>query len=414
MRHSLLAGGAAVPALAACAFAVSVLTAPAGVLAIRGGTVYTMAGEPVTNGVVLVRDGRIAEVGASDAVVVPDDAEVLAAAVVMPGIIDARTTVGLSGILNYNHDQEQLETSAPMQPELRAIDAYNGRDPLVKWLRDFGITTVNTGHAPGTLVSGQTMVLKTDRESIDEGAVLRPYAMLAGSLGPDAMSGGAPGTRAKAVAMLRAELLKARDYVRKQDEGREDAAKQPERNLRLEAFAAVLRKEVPLAITVHRHQDISAALRLAAEFDFTLILDGASEAYLLLDAIKAAGVAVLVHPTMQRPAGEAENMTMTLARQLHEAAIPFAFQSGHEGYVPKVRVVLFEAAMAAAYGLPKEAAMAGITIDAARLLGIGDRTGSLEKDKDADIALFDGDPFEYTSHCVGVVIDGVVVSREKH
>ncbi|MCB1099909.1 MAG: amidohydrolase family protein [Verrucomicrobiae bacterium] len=382
-------------------------------LAVLGGTVYTMAGAPITDGVVLVRDGKIAAVGKQGTVPIPDNAEQLTAAVVMPGIIDARTTVGLSGILNSPHDQEQLETSSPMQPELRAIDAYNGRDPLVKWLREFGITTVNTGHAPGALISGQTMILKTNTEEITADSVIRPYAMLAGSLGADAMGDGGPGTRAKAVAMLRADLLKAQDYVKKLEEGKADTEKKPDRDLRKEAFAAVLQKKVPLAITVHRHQDIAAALRLAEEFDFNLILDGASEAHLMLDTIKAAGVSVLVHPTMQRAGGEAENMTMTMARQLHDAGIPFAFQSGYESYVPKVHVVLFEAAMAATYGLPKEDALAGITVNAAKLLGISERAGSLEAGKDADLALYDGDPLEFTSHCVGVVIDGNIVSREK-
>ena len=104
-------------------------------LAVHGATVYTMAGEPIKDGIVLVHDGKIAAVGMQGEVVIPENAEQLSAAVVMPGLIDARTTVGLSGILNSAHDQEQLETSSPMQPELRAIDAYNGRDPLVTWLR---------------------------------------------------------------------------------------------------------------------------------------------------------------------------------------------------------------------------------------------------------------------------------------
>ena len=209
-------------------------------------------------------------------------------------------------------------------------------------------------------------------------------------------------------------MIKAQDFLKKTEEGKADAEKKPDRNLRHEAFAAVLQKEVPLAITVHRHQDITAALRIAEEFDFKLILDGASEAHLLLDRIKKSGVSVLVHPTMQRPAGDAENMTFTMAKQLRDAEIPFAFQSSHENYVPKVRVVLFEAALAATYGLPQEAALAGITVDAAKMLGISDRVGSLEVGKDADLALYDGDPLEFTSHCTGVIIDGKFISAEKH
>ena len=172
----------------------------------------------------------------------------------------------------------------------------------------------------------------------------------------------------------------------------------------------MLKKELPLLVTAHRVTDMAAALRVAKEFDIRIVLDGASEAYLLTDAIKAAGVPVILHPTMARAGDDAENMSMETAATLRKAAIPFALQSGYESYVPKTRVVLFEAALAAARGLSLDEALAAITIDAARILGIDQRVGSLEPGKDGDIALFDGDPFEYTTHVTGVVIDGQVVS----
>ena len=140
------------------------------------------------------------------------------------------------------------------------------------------------------------------------------------------------------------------------------------------------------------------------------MLDGAAEAYLLVDQIKAAGVPVILHPTMFRSRGEAKNLSFETAAKLRAAGIPVALQSGYEGYVPKTRVVLFEAAVAASNGLKFEEALATITVDAAKILGVDDRIGSIEAGKDADLALFDGDPFEYTSHCVGTVIDGRVVS----
>jgi imidazolonepropionase-like amidohydrolase len=116
---------------------------------------------------------------------------------------------------------------------------------------------------------------------------------------------------------------------------------------------------------------------------------------------------------MYRAVGETENLSYETAAKLKEAGIPFALQSGYEGYVPKTRVVLWEAALAAANGLTPTAALSSITIDAARLLGIANRVGSLEAGKDADIAMYDGDPFEYTTHCTGVIIDGQVVSTDK-
>jgi imidazolonepropionase-like amidohydrolase len=116
---------------------------------------------------------------------------------------------------------------------------------------------------------------------------------------------------------------------------------------------------------------------------------------------------------MQRAVGETENQSSLTPKKLLDAGIPVAFESGYEGYVPKVRVVLYEAAQAAANGVTPEQALAGITINAAKMVGVADRVGSLEVGKDGDIALYDGDPFEYTTHCVGVVIEGKVVSEVK-
>ncbi len=392
-------------------------------IAVRGETVHTMAGEPIEDGVVVVIGGKIAAVGPAGSTTIPDGMTILEAKVVTPGLIDARSVVGIAGYLNQPQDQDQLELSAPIQPELRAIDAYNGRDRLVEWVRQFGVTTLHTGHAPGWLVSGQTMIVKTRGEDVDR-AVVEPVAMVAATLGEGATTGPrrrlrggpdrskAPGSRSKAVALLRAELIRAREYLESLQKAEDD--KKPERDLRLEALGRVLQGEIPLLLTAHRHQDLKAALRIKAEFDIPMVLDGAAESYLLVDAIRAAGVPVIIHPTMARAFGEAENLSMATAATLVEAGIPVALQSGYEAYVPKTRVVLFEAAVAAAHGLPFDRALATITIDAARILGIEDRVGSLEIGKDGDLALYDGDPFEYTSHCTGVVIEGEVVSDEAH
>jgi imidazolonepropionase-like amidohydrolase len=169
--------------------------------------------------------------------------------------------------------------------------------------------------------------------------------------------------------------------------------------------------EVPALITAQRVSEIMSALRLKDEFGLRLVLDGAAEAYLIPTEIKRANVPVILHPTMARHNGTMENATFETARKLRDAGITVALQSGFEGYVPKTRVVLFEAAMATAYGLSFEEALATITIDAARILGLDRRVGSLETGKDGDVVLFDGSPFEYTSHVCGVIIEGRVVSE---
>jgi imidazolonepropionase-like amidohydrolase len=388
-------------------------------IAVRAGTVYTAAGDVIEDGVVVIRDGKISAVGPAASVNIPSGLTVLDAAVVTPGLIDAHSVVGLAGYMNQDDDQDQLERSEPIQPELRAVDAYNAREPLVEWLRTFGITTIHTGHGPGEIISGQTLIAKTTGNTVAT-SVINPAAMVAATIGEGAVISGdegrkTPGTRGKVAAMLRTELVKAQGYAAKGAAAAEDDEKDaPPRDLRLEALASVLAGDTPLLITANRHNDIMTALRIAEEFDINIVLDSASESYLLLDEIKAAGVPVIVHPAMARAGGERDNLSFTTAEKLINAGIPTAFQSGFEGYVPKTRVVLFEAALTLAYGLRFEQALAAITIDAAKILGIEDRVGSIEVGKDGDLALYDGDPFEYTSHAVGTIIDGVQVSDKTH
>ncbi|MSU19490.1 MAG: amidohydrolase [Lacunisphaera sp.] len=388
-------------------------------IAVMGATIYTMAGAPLKDGVILLRDGKITALGPKASVKIPEGYRILQAAVVTPGLIDAHATVGLSGLLNQAQDQDMLEKSSAVQPELRALDAYNAKDPLVRWVRSYGVTTVNTGHAPAALISGQTMIVKTFGRTADED-VINPAAMTAVTLGRNGLTnaeGGpaaskSPGNRSKAVAMLRAELIKAQEYAKKREA--KDESKRPARDLKTETLLRALAGVQPLLITANRQQDIISALRLAQEFNLKIVLDGCADAPMVLAQIKASGFPVIVHPTMQRSYEDMENLSVETAGKLQAAGIPIALQSGYEAYVPKTRVVLFEAAVAAAHGLGFEAALASITSGAAQLLGIADRTGSLVVGKDADLALYDGDPFEYTSHCIGTIVGGIVFADGAH
>ncbi len=395
---------------ATCFGLFTALLSPQEPLAIRGKVVLTMTGAPLANGVVLVRDGKITAVGTAAQVDVPEGTRVLEANVVVPGLIDAHATVGLTGLYNVPHDQDQLEKSAPVQPELRALDAFHAKDELVGWVRSFGVTTVNTGHSPGALISGQTMVVKLHGRGADQDVVV-PLAMVATSLADSgrASGGKAPGTRAKSVAMLREELQKAREYA-----GKRQRDESTPIDLGLEVMAKVIAGEVPLLVTAHRSHDILSALRVAEEFGIRVVIDGAAEAYTVLPELAAAKVWVLPHPAMARTTGDLANGTMELPKLLLEGKVPFALQTGYESYVPKTRVVLFEAGVAVGHGLLADAALRALTIDAARLLGVDARLGSLAVGKDADLALFDGDPFEYTTHCTGVVIDGLAYDGERH
>ncbi len=376
-------------------------------IAVKGETVYTVSGEILNNGVVLVKDGKIERVGSATDISIPDTYKVYEAAVVSPGLIDARTVVGLSGIYNQDSDQDQLETSNAIQPQLRAIDAYNAREELVKFVMDKGVTTIHTGHGPGALASGQTMIAKTGYNTAEE-AVIDTTSMIAMTLGSGVSRNfKTPGTRAKGMAMLRQKFIDAQAYAEKQN-----SDNPPSTDLEMEALADVLSGKVTALITAQKANDIMTALRLKEEFNFNMVLDGAAEAYLVLDEIKEAGIPVIVHPTLVRTYGDTENASFETAGKLHQAGIPFAFQSGYEGYVPKTRIILFEAAIAVANGLPGEAALKALTLDAAKILGLDRRVGSIAEGKDADLVLYDGDPFEYTTHVTGVLVDGKVVKGD--
>ncbi len=406
-----------VGATLAAAALLAAAVVPVGVeaqVAVRGEMVHPVAGPPITDGVVLIgADGRIEAVGPVSEIEIPAGYRTLSGAVVTPGLVDAHSVVGLAGYLNQPHDQDQFDRSGPIQPELRAVDAYNARETLVEWLRNHGVTTVHTGHAPGPLVSGQTMIVKTRGLSVDD-AVVEPLTTVAVTLGPEtsgATSGG-PGSRGRAVTMLRQELIRAAEYQRRRTAADED--ERPSRDLRLETLAQMLDGEVRTMITAQRAMDIAAALRLADEFDLDLVLDGAAEAYLMADDIRAAGVPVILHPTLARFTGALENATYESVRILRDAGVPVTIQSGYEAYVPKTRVVLFEAGPLLGHGLSFDETLALVTLDAARILRVDDRVGSLEPGKHGDVAIFEGDPFEYVTRVCGVVIEGEIVSEGCH
>lgn len=388
-------------------------------IAIYGETIHTMAKtadgkwqQPISDGVVLIVDGKITAVGPQASVEVPEGALEMRGKVVTPGLIDARSVVGLAGWLNIDHDSDHIERSSPIQPELAALDAYNPREPLIEWVRSFGVTTLHTGHAPGQLISGQTFIVKTRGNSVDD-AVVQRQSMVAATLGSDALRSGkeSPGTRAKQMSMLRQKFIEAKAYQEKVAKAAADEEKDaPARDLRKEAMVQILEGKMPLMINAHSSVDIQNVLRLQKEWQIPVVLQGGAECYDFIEPLKAQGIPVILHPTMMRSSGVGKNASMDTAAKLIAAGVPVAMGSGYESYVPKTRVVLWEAAIACAYGCEFQDALGLITHSAAALLGIGDRVGSLEVGKDGDAALFDGDPFEYTSHCLGTVIEGEVVS----
>jgi len=377
-------------------------------LLIEAERLHPVSGPSLESGVVWVKDGRIAGVGTAGSVKAPAGARVLRAKVVTPGLIDVHTSVGLSGLLNVPDVLDQDERS-PGNAELRAIDAFNPDEPLLRYLLEHGVTLIQTGPGPANPIGGQAGIFRTYGRSADAMAVRFPSAVVF-NLGDVPKAEGedvdeAPRTRMGTAALIRRALSGTAG-----SEGgvsiRLGLGSGPKRSV----LERVARGELPAIFTAHRADDLLTAVRIANEFELDWLLAGATEGYLVARELRDARARLLVGPIMERPESiETINASHENAAVLRAAGIPIAIRSGFEEYVPRTRVVLFEAALAAANGLGFDEALRAITLAPAELLKVERDYGSLEVGKVADLALFDGDPFEYTSHVVGVVASGNVV-----
>ncbi len=349
-------------------------------------------------GVIIVKDGKILRVhqGPADIKNMP----VYKAKYVTPGLIDPFCAVGLSGAWNIPADQDQDETSDPNQADLRVLDGFNPREPLLEFLQANGTTVVHATPGRQNAIAGRSGVFRTDGNTVDAAAVT-PVAAVLVNLG-EVPKGKNPTSRMGVAALVRKNFAEAQAYAAKPP-----AAKNP----KLEALLPALEGKVPVYFAAHRKDDIQTALRIAAEFKLKPVIALGTEGYRMMDELKKAGVPVVVHPTMQRAASSMETLHSFTgsAAVLDSAGIPVTICTGFEGYVPKTRVLRHEAAMAVAAGMDKDRALRAITINAAKLLGIDKEYGSIEVGKVADLVLYDGDPFEHTTHVTRTIMRGKVV-----
>jgi imidazolonepropionase-like amidohydrolase len=379
--------------------------------AVFAGRLHTVGRGTIADGAVLVEDGKVRYAGPRAELALPPEAPVLTAAAVTPGLIDAHTVVGLSGKLNIAADQDQDEMSDPNQADLRVLDSFNPNEPLLEFLRGQGVTVVHALPGRANVLAGQTGIFRTQGHTAEQMAVRFPAGFLVnlGEVPKQAYANRLPTTRMGTAALVRTVLAQARDDARKRATAKE-GDKQPGRNLKLEALAPALEGKLPVYFSAHRADDLGTALRLAREFKLRAVLDLATEGYLIADTIAAANVPVVVHPTMQRVASmETYHGHLGNAAALADHKVRVALGTAFEGYVPKTRVLRHEAAVAMVNGLGFERALRAITLDAARILEIDDRYGSLEPGKAADLVLYDGDPFEHATHVTQTISGGRVV-----
>lgn len=386
-------------------------------LVIKNARLLTMTENGSFVGDIRIDGGKIAEIAQNIDTTGCDvfDAEGMYA---MPGIIDAHSHIGMWEDGMGREGSDGNEATNPVTPEMRSIDGINPFDRCFKEAVACGVTTAVTGPGSANVVGGTFVAMKLYGRSMDEMILKFPVAMKAAfGENPKRVYGdkATPATRMAIAAILRKALAGALDYAKKIENAKDDPSKMPERDLGKEALLPVIRRELPLKIHCHRADDILTAIRIAKEFNVRFTLDHCTEGYLIPDLLKETieetGAGIIIGPLLtDRSKIELRNVSFSAPKALYDAGIDFAMMTDHpvipEQYLPVC------AALAVREGLPEDAALRSITINAARITGIDDRVGSLEVGKDADIAVFSGHPLDFRSRCVFCTVDGQVAHRE--
>lgn len=383
-------------------------------LLLKNGLLHTMTQDAFA-GDILIDNGKIAAIGAS---LSADGAEVidLGGQFVLPGLIDAHCHIGMWEDGMGEEGADGNEMTDPITPELRAVDGLNPFDPCFKEAREAGVTTVVTGPGSANVIGGQFAALKTYGRSIEEMTLRDPIAMKAATgenpKGVYAEKKVAPTTRMAIASLFRSTMTDAIEYQK----GMAKEEDKPDRDIAMDALQPVINREMTVKIHAHRADDILTGLRLAKEFNLKVTIDHCTEGYMITDVLKdrllEQGAGIIIGPLLsERSKIELKNLSFKAPRILEEAGIPFAMMTDHP--VIPIQFLPIQAGIAVREGLSEETALRSITRYAAEIVGISDRVGTLEVGKDADIAVFDGHPFDFRTHCVLTLINGKPVYQSR-
>jgi imidazolonepropionase-like amidohydrolase len=384
-------------------------------VAIVGGLVVPIAGEPLDGGTVLVENGKIVAVGGD--VAIPSGIRVIDAtgSWVLPGFIEAHGHVGVSEEAQGWAGQDTNELTAPVMAQARALDAINPADLGFRDAISGGVLAVNVNPGSGNPIGGQTVALKCWGRTVDE-MILREPSGMKSALGenPKRVYGErkkTPSTRLGTAAVIRGALVDAANYLRRLDaeQRKPEGERRPvDRDLQLEALGKVLRREIPWRQHCHRADDIATALRIAEEFGYDLVIDHGTEAHLLADVIAARGIPVIIGPLFtSRSKVELRNRSLANPGRLARAGVTIAITTDHP--VVPINFLAYQAALSVKEGLDRDIALQALTINPARILGIDGRLGSLEVGKDADLVIWSGDPLNVLSRVERALIDGAEI-----
>ena len=372
----------------------------------KGAQIIPISGEPINNGILVVKDGKITAIGGPNTNI-PRGANVhdVSGHVIMPGLVDTHSHIG---------DGDGGDRSATLHPDVRIMDSIDPRSPSFKRALAGGITSVNVMPGSGHLMSGQTVYLKLRDANVIEDMLLYTddektiYGGLKMANGTNPRGNPpAPGTRAKAASMVRELYIKAQEYQAKIEAADGDESKMPPRDIGMETLVEVLEGKRIVHNHTHKHQDILTSMRLAEEFDYRLVLQHVSEAWKVADEIanseNVLGASII---TLDSFGGkvEAAEIKNSNGKVLEEAGALVGFHT--DDGITDSRMFLRHAALGIKEGMSREEALEAVTIANAIMMDIQDRVGSLEKGKDADFIILDGDPFSVYTHVQETWIEG--------
>ena len=388
-------------------------------LLIKNSKILTMIGTEYSNGYIAAEGGKITALGDDAAELAGLEAaasEVIDAkgCYVLPGFVDAHCHVGMwEDSVGFEGDDGN-ETSDPVMPHLRAIDAVYHADRAFVEARENGVTTVVTGPGSANVIGGQFAALKTYGRRVEDMVIKEPVAMKV-ALGENPKTvyhekRQAPMTRMATAALLRESLMKAAEYKRMKEDYERDKENcdKPDYDMKMEALLKVLNGEIPLKAHAHRADDILTAIRIAKEFGLRITIEHCTEGHLITDILREENVSVITGPFMtDRSKIELRNQSAKAPGILSKAGIKTAIMTDHP--CTPVQYLPLCAAVAVKEGMDETEALRAITINAAEIAGIDDRVGSLAVGKDADIVIMDGHPLEFRSKVLYTIINGQVV-----
>lgn len=387
-------------------------------LLIKNGKILTMSGVNYDKGSVLVDGNKIVRVGENVNIKDSDVSDIIDATncLVMPGIIEAHCHVGIKEERKGFEGDDCNEINDPITPYLRALDGINPMDSAFHNALSAGITGLMVGPGSSNVVGGQFVFIKPSGRVIDKMVVLEPAAMKV-AFGENIKTNYnqknmTPSTRMSIAAFLREQLFDAQEYNEKKKNAQK-AGDNFENDFRKECWLPVINKQIPLKAHVHRADDILTAIRIAKEFDLKLTLDHCTEGHFIADEIKESGFPAIIGPTLSsRNKIETQYADFKTPGILHEAGVKVAITTDHP--VTRIQDLPICAGFAAREGLGVEEGLKAITINAAEICNVSNRVGSIEVGKDADIAIFNGNPMEVFTKTMYTIIDGKVVYKAKN